>query len=306
MKSLPTLAALALVPGLIAGPGDQLPESVSKLLHKPRLGLVTLTLSDGTRRDGEILRVTDEFVTFRRTPGVCENVELSRIAGISRPSEGGVRDVAFAILSWIVLSPLILDGPPENTNPSADPIFGNWESIQGQTAGRIDINRIAFRPAIPGVTPQRSGYVTWMNVVVQKGTYRVDGGALHLTQLGSGLDDVIPVRYECDTLVAATSSRFFRLKLTGDQAHRARSPIVGLWIESLEGAWTTWQFKPDGAYQINSIALSKSGAFAKTKKGVKITFAGAASDEWDVRAKNGRLFVSSGGEVTEYKKAPPN
>jgi hypothetical protein len=305
MKLLCALLALVLIPSLIAGPDNQLPESVSKLLHKPQLGPASLALSDGTRSEGATLRVTDEFVTFRRTPQVCENVELSRITGITRPSEDGVRDVTHTILWWIVLSPLwLLYSGPENTHPPLDPILGSWESVKAQTTGRTDIDRIAFRPAIPDATPQDSGYVTRMNVVIQKGTYRVDGGALHLTQLGRGLDDVIPLRHKCDTLVAATSNRVFRLKLTGDQPRRASPPIVGVWIESLQGAWTTWQFKSDGAYQINSTELSKGGAFAKTKKGIKITFPGAPSEQWDVRRKSGHLFISIGGNVTEYQKRP--
>ena len=96
MRSFHALIVLALVPSLIART-----ESVSELLHNPATGQAALTFSDGTRSEGMIVRVTDQFVTFRRTPQSCENVALSSIAGIDWPSGGG--SVRYAILFMLLL-----------------------------------------------------------------------------------------------------------------------------------------------------------------------------------------------------------
>lgn len=59
MRSLQGLVVVALVPSLIART-----ESVSELLHSPKIGEAKLTLSDGTLREGSIIRVTNQFVTI--------------------------------------------------------------------------------------------------------------------------------------------------------------------------------------------------------------------------------------------------
>jgi hypothetical protein len=301
MRPLQTIVVLALVPSLIART-----ESVSELLHNPQNGQASLRFADGTRSEGMVIRVTDQFVTFQPAPfmpGACENIELSRIAGIDWPSgSGGFRNAVFSLL-WL-LAPLapILGGASEGTATPSNPMLGNWESVRTQTPGRIDIDGLEFRPVMPGAGFRYSGFVTRMSVVIQRGTYRVDGGTLHLNQLGGGLDDIVPVGFECDALIAVTSTRAYKLKSTGDQPRRASPPIVGRWVESSEGSQTDWDYKPDGTYEQKSVDSSKTGIFAKTKKGVKVTFGSGATEDWEVHVNRGHLFISIGGNVTEYKK----
>lgn len=56
---------LLLIPSLLAGPWDQYPKSVRKLLEKPWAGPARLTLRDGTSEEGQILRVTNQYLAFR-------------------------------------------------------------------------------------------------------------------------------------------------------------------------------------------------------------------------------------------------
>lgn len=85
--------------------------------------------------------------------------------------------------------------------------MGTWESVKAQAAGRIDTDDLEFRPVNPGMISQDSGYVTRWSVVSEKGTYRVDSGTLHLSQLGSGIEDVIPVSFDCDAYRGQFHSR---------------------------------------------------------------------------------------------------
>jgi hypothetical protein len=299
------LIVLALMPGLIAAPAGQLPESVSKLLHKPRLGPASLTLSDGTRSDGAIVRVTDQFVTFEPTPfapGACVNIELSRIAKINwREKPTPVHDAILDALMVITLAPAILDGGLAKTDPK-DPMLGSWESPEGPISGRIRTNRVEFTRN--GSAPENTGYVEQMDILVQEGKYRVDGGTLHLSQVGNAPEAVVDIRFECDVLVASNSTRVRRLRSTGIPLHGASAPIVGGWNESSEGERTTWQFRPDGGFTITSIDRRRHGQFAITNNRMKVAFGAAGSEEWDVRRKSGRLFISIGGNVTEYQKGP--
>jgi hypothetical protein len=309
MRSLHTLVVLALVPSLIART-----ESVSELLHTPERGQASLTFSDGTRSEGTILRVTDQFVTFQLARGVCENVELSRIAGIEWSPEkqsvsdtiDGVSTLLFAVPFVVAfLIPSSLYAVAHRVSHPTDPIWGNWESIQDQIPRRTEIDRIQFMPNNRNATTQDPGYVRRMKVVIEEGTYQADTGSLYITQLGKGLDGLIPFRFKCDVLVAAASARVHKLKPSGVQPHTASPPVVGEWIELWDGVPTTWEFKPDGVLQIKRIERSDNGRFTKSKKSVKATFPGLASEEWDVRVESGRLFVSSGGKLTEYQKGPP-
>jgi len=314
MKLLRALVALALIPDLIAGSDGKRPTSVSQLLLDPWNGQATLTFSDGTRREGAILRVTDQFVTFRRSPQVCEDIELSRIVGIQWSSGkqsasdtiGGVFTLLFAVPLVPFAVPWALYAAVYRASHPTDPIWGDWESIHHQTPGRTEIDRIQFEPNNRNATTQDPGDIRRTNVVIEEGTYRVDGETLHVTQLTGGLEGDMPFHFECDALVAAASTRVHRLTPSKVQPHTAYAPVVGEWIEHWVGVPTTWEFKPDGVLHIKRIERPENGRFVRTKKSVKVTFPGTAGEEWDVRVKSGRLFISNGGKVTEYKKAPAN
>jgi len=81
------ILCLIISPVLIAQDSD-LSDAARQLLLQPRQGQAELTLSDGRKKSGSILRVLSQSVVFSPNSKslACEDLALSEIAGINWPT----------------------------------------------------------------------------------------------------------------------------------------------------------------------------------------------------------------------------
>jgi hypothetical protein len=296
------LVVLILVPMLLAGQTDQLPESVRALLRKPRGGGARLTFRDGTQSDGMILRVTDQFVSFtegsppNRLNQHCEDIDLALIANVAAlhsPDDESAWPylvVATPLLApFVILTPFamisesIRDAHAHRGLPS-----GSWESVSADAAGHT--RHVEFHDV----------YIAMPDQVVKQGRYHLDGDELHF-DYDKGAEESVPVRFECDTLVADRPDG--RLYLSTPQWEgRAYSPIVGHWWMRNRGTRVNWDLRPDGTFRIQNIENDNWARMEPIEGGIKVSWSG---EEWKIRHAHNHLLVTKDGVELEYKHAPP-
>jgi hypothetical protein len=182
-----------LMPLLAGGQTNQaqLSEAAKKLLHKPRTGDARLTWPDGRTKDGQIIRVTDQFVTFEAKNRLsCEHVELSAIAEVrwlGKPGQDIGPQIEMALL-WAYMTPFALGytiaDPFRRISPPLRPPNGTWESTGD--GGR---NTLEFK----GLTVQ------WRTTIISHGRYSVLQDRLHLMPDGAQ-DAVLPFHVQCRQL----------------------------------------------------------------------------------------------------------
>jgi hypothetical protein len=227
--------------------------------------------------------------------GSCENIDAARIAKVHLTPD---RDymVFYAILAFplYLIYPLrggaLMDGLGLVFLPR-QPMLGEWESATGE------------EEVVLADDAYRSRYVERRKVVNKSGRYRVEGAMLHVTYGGGGAMEVIPIRFDCDKLIAGDTAS---TKLAAIQQPRpATDPIVGQWQESHLLGSTTWDFKPDGAFHMRTESRVV-GKFAKTKQGLQVDWMdGSPVELWEVRVKNDHLFITVGGSTVEYRRWRP-
>jgi hypothetical protein len=273
-----------------------LPDSVAKFLQKPRSGQASITLGGGTKTEGFIQRVTDEFIALQLRSGVCENVPVADIAEINIVRKGRVRDAILDTLMIITLSPEFLDYGLAKTD-SKDPLFGNWESSGPGANGKTIVHRIEFTQY--GSVLQGSGNITRRDLTIETGTYTVNPGVLYLS-FASGINEAVSLRFECDAILADKSTRIHRLLLRSPKVHRAAAPIVGEWVEN--GSENTWDFEANGGFTLTTTERHQSGSFFDTKAAIKVAVPGTMPEDWQYHFKGSHLIVANAGTSTEYKR----
>jgi hypothetical protein len=283
------LVALLLLPPLIAGPPDQLPDSVRTLLRKPRLAAARMTFRDGTHAAGRITRVTDQFVSFSSQSPVsgryenCSNIKLDRITALKwLPSESGTDFFDYLIFFpvWYLIFgiPGIVEMLSHRGLPS-----GAWESVSVDANGRI--NRLEFDDRA----------VRSQDVLVKQGHYHLEDDRLHF-MYESEPDQVAAVHFECDMMVVDWPDG--PVKLGSPQMHHAYPPVVGRWGTR----WQEWDLRPDGSLRMEKVEDGPKGTMQRVKGGIKVSW---SPDPWHIRREHGRLFITKNGSTIEYKQSSP-
>jgi hypothetical protein len=256
-----------------------LSDAARDLVRKPKPGYAQLTLVDGRKEEGRILRVTDDFVSFRGR-GRCEDIELAKIAKIRRLRTPGqppadVEDyigeaimlgmlVPFASVSWAMEK---LKSPP------------SWES-GGGVGGRLKFNGLVVK-----------GDVT----LVKHGLYSVATDGLHLA-FDNAPEKVIPYVRACEALVL--DNPVGRLDLTEPPKH-VSAPIVGRW----GNRFYSLNLKPDSRFEERKEEV-RSGTFERTASGLRIRWTDAdgwGGREWTGRIEHRRVVVRIGPVVARFQ-----
>ncbi len=105
-RLLPILAASALIAFVVSTGQTATLLDLSKIpLNRP----VRVTLTDGTFQDGMVSRVTTEFLNLSQKPGLCEDVDVSRVASVSTIKKSGLpQHDKFSPATIVVLVPIAL------------------------------------------------------------------------------------------------------------------------------------------------------------------------------------------------------
>jgi hypothetical protein len=253
-------------------------------LRKVKLGNAELTLTDGRREIGRILRVTDQFVSFQ-WGGACEDIAPSNIVKVHQLRTPGEHhtdvgdDVGEAIMLSVLVPIASLSWAAEKLkSPPVSPLRGRWQS-SGSVDGRLD-----FRGSIV------EGNLT----TVRQGRYSVAPDGLHLT-LDHAPEMLIPFHLECTHLVL--DNPFGLLELQGS-SKRVSAPIVGEW----RGGFYTLNFKPDGRVE-ERMSEVRHGALERNGIGVKIHWHdsdGFGGQEWNGQIEHSHIVFHIGSVVAKF------
>jgi hypothetical protein len=291
-------ALLCLASSLLAQPEmSALTPSVRALLRKPRLGRARLTKNDGTVLDGEVVRVTNEFLAFR-SGGSCQDIEL---AGIRDVKEHGTKKKEVAkTIAYIIWSPVLLPFLLEDLdtwNERHGPMFGVWESIHPLPDGRTSmlwIQQVILRRIVS----------------IERGRYQVQGNQILLkfdpSAGRASADETVPIRFQCADIVIEN-----RVLSPGPRAFRqANAPIAGRWNSSLTtNDSLTWDFRPDGTFQRETFTESQyeDGLIQRREEGkihvqFRINQAPDHEEDWETRTHSDHLWITHDGHTEEYKR----
>jgi hypothetical protein len=267
---------------LSAGSWDQYPESVRNLLEKPWGGPARLTFQNGTHKEGQILRVTDQYVTFTEgNPllggGPCTQIELPRLAGakylgISETGEDTFVGIVFAPL-WIPARIFSWVHP--------NPIEGLWQSAVSQGDG---ISVVEFRGDLVDIE----------SASVSEGRYRFDRGMLHLSP-SSGTDQTISATMSCGDVLSVGPLRLQSYRSHGAHDHEY-APIVGYWASNYLPPRTAWDLREDGTFRKEVITAPVTMKFKRSYDRIKLD----SGEEWTFHRNEARLSIIKAGVTTEY------
>jgi hypothetical protein len=130
-----------------------------------------------------------------------------------------------------------------------------------------------------------SHYVERREVVNKSGRYRVEGAVLYLTYEGNGATEAIPIRFDCEKLIAGDTASPKLAATPIDQLRPAADPIVSQWQTTHPLGATTWDFKPDSAFYLRTESRIV-GKFAKTRQGLQVDWmSGSAVELWELRCR---------------------
>lgn len=221
---------------------------------------------------------------------------------------------------WWALTPLwllaALDQRPDHLDAN-DSLSGEWESIDPSSGGYV--TRVQFGTGILRRV-----------VSIQRGRYEIAGQKILLeTEAAPGdapIQETVPFRFECAGLVLEDSPEPRMLWPTPAMFKRAESPMVGRWNNTLtklqpQGNRTgssqlvvkttfdslTWEFRPDGTFLRETFTDrgSEGGIFQKQGSSIHIQFRYNSEpdhdEDWQIRTKARRLWITSGGKTLEYK-----
>lgn len=281
--------SLSLIVGQDSG-GSALSASVTKLLRKPRVGIVILTRRDGQLQGGRIVRVTDRFVAFQpdvRLSG-CRNLQLSEIDSIKwlrAPGTGHVLKDApeMALFTVFVAAVTIADAvayPFERLSPPLKPLSDSWVARDSSLEFRGD-----------GVKYQR--------MTRKRGHWSVEANRLHLVVEGEP-ETVVPFHFDCGAVVLDNHAAVFR---DFSQPSPAREPIIGDW--DLRGE--RLNIRPDGTFSEEDTE-TREGTFTNTTSSVTIQWkdsTGPGGAQWVAPIRHHHIVISVGGVTTEYHYVPP-
>jgi hypothetical protein len=296
------LAGLA-IPALLAGQekdagsNSTVPESVRKLLQNPRLGVAKLTWKDGRSQEGQVVRVTNQFIAFStiRKPKVCEIVALSEIAEVQplkKPGEAGAGSyVAMAVLFGVIFAPFaaadVISNPFKRMSPPKKPLRGLWEN---RGSRRIPQSSLEFI----GDTIQ------YRSRASRRGRWSVENGKLHL-MLDGEIERISLFHFQCGELVLDNSREVFR---EWSNRSRATAPILGDW----HGVNVWLNLKGDGTLVEEKFSVRR-GTFENTSSSVRMHWTdslGPGGPEWTADIKHRRIVVSINGVATKYHYVPPS
>lgn len=267
---------------LNAGSWDQYPESVRNLLEKPWGGPAQLTFQNRTRKEGQVLRVTDQYVTFTEGNallggGPCTQIELSRLAGakytgISDTGEDTFLGIVFAPL-WIPAQIFFWVHP--------NPIEGLWQSAvsQGDSMSVLEF---------------RGDLVDIESASVSEGRYRFDRGMLYLSP-SLGTDQAISVTMSCGDVLSVGPLRLQSYRSHRDRDH-AYAPIVGYWASNYLPPRTAWDLREDGTFRKEVITAPVTMKFKRSYDRIRLD----SGEEWTFRRNRTHLSITKGGVTTEY------
>jgi hypothetical protein len=257
--------------------------------RKMKLGNAELTLVDGRTQEGQILRVTDQFVSLQRS-GACEDIELSKIAAVRRLRTPGSPhyDVGDYIGEAIMLGMLVPIASvywvaDKLKSPPVRPLHGTWES-GGSVEGRLEFQGLAV-----------SGNLT----IMRHGHYSVARDGLHLV-FDHALEKVVPFQVHCMQLALDGPEGW--LELRGSSKHAA-APIVGEW----RGRFYTLNLKRDGRVEERKEEI-RNGTFERTATGVRIHWTdteGFGGREWNGQIAHRHIVFRLGSGVTKFSYVLP-
>jgi hypothetical protein len=285
------LLHVLLIPVLAAAQADppQLSEAARKLLRKPRSGNARLTFSDGKKVDGQVLWVTDQFVTFQtRTRLSCEDVEWSRVADVrwlGTPIREAVTLPVAYIWVGIFTGPFYIGNIIANVfrriSPPLRPPGGRWESVGDGGKSSLDF---------------KGSTVHSRATIITHGRYSVAGDRLRMMPDGKP-DSVVPFHIICRHLtlesVAGSFSYFGAVA-----PHHVAAPIVAEW----NGPNSNLTFEPDGSFKEQKGEI-RDGTFVRTATGVNIHW--SDGQDWSAQIEHRHIVIRAGGVVTEYRYVPP-
>jgi hypothetical protein len=291
------LGRFILLPAMLLGQNSQLSDAAQKLLNKPRLGRAQLTWADGRTQRGRIVRVTDQFIAFETNirPPVCENVELSKVAGVQwlrTPGEGSAGSRAAGIVFvGAILAPFYVGhaaaDPFKRISPPMRPLSGSWER-NGPSRGGLK-SSLVFR----------GNTVQYRAITGKRGRWSVERGLLRLTFDGEP-DWVTSFHFDCGELILDNPTSKFR---EVSDRHRATPPIVGDW----QGSEYTLNLKSDGSVTKQKAEV-RNGTFENNATSVKMHWTdstGLGGADWIAQIKHRHIWVSVAGVFMEYHYVPP-
>lgn len=340
MKLLHIAVSILLIPTLIAGE-PQLSHDAKALLKKPRLGHPDITWRDGTRKNVDILRVTDSFIAVRQiNPGTCRNVDLSRIAKIDwDPSGGGIGDLGgsyvFGVLGAVISIPALLvlipmaiaDGDIKGWDvltsllliPAA-PFYFLWYPI-GETKDAIASHRASHDAKLGSWESSSSHPLERIELTnagpnlfqieeqlstIRPGSYHFKDGKLYLRYDDDKDREIASSgRFECDNFVSDDPKAFPTLHALRSGG-RAKSPIVGRWAAWYAGPGSgMWEFYPDGTFRAEKTLQSRTGSFKKGQDTAKIVLNAQQNEDWKLGMANGNLLITRAGQTTVFERRTP-
>lgn len=277
---------------MIAGPPGQLPDSVRELLRNPREQAARITFLDGTQADGAILRVTDQYVSFREASiqpqPPCDNIDLARIKSVKHLPDSDETWKVFAVIFSPVLAAGVAGVAIHDAVAYRGLPPGSWESVSADPSGRI--NRLEIE----------DGYLWNYDVVRKQGRYLVQGSQLHFIY-DTEPEQVTSFHFECETMIADRPAGPLRFRVS-KMEDRAQPPIVGLWSTPPAGDRVMWDLRPDRTFRSEKIDHRQSGSMQRVKDGFKVAVSG---DQWQSRRERDRLFITKNGQTVEYKRSSP-
>lgn len=274
--------AMILLPAMLLGQNGHLSDAAQKLLDKPRLGDAQLTLTDGRKPKGRIVRVTDQYVVLD-----CDDIPLSKVVSVQwiHTFQGArIATEQVLYLSWLApfYAFVAVKYSFQRRFPPLKPLSGSWEH-DGTAESRLRFG---------------GNVVYYETTISRKGRWSVERDRLRLTYDG-GLESVIPFRFDCAELILDRPVRTF-----ADQSkHKhAAPPIVGDWHEANSGL----SIQPDGGFEERTWKV-RMGTFERSETGVNMHWTdldGPGGAEWVAQIRHRRIVVRIGGVITDFRYVP--
>jgi hypothetical protein len=294
---LKKIALLPLVAGVLLAQSAGLSDAAQKLLEHPRLGDAKFTLTDGRKPTGQVVRVTDQFISLATNlkPRTCEQIEVSQIASVewyqAKIHSGRGRTAMEAAYLGPILAPFYVGNaiskPFKRISPPLKPLRGTWES-EGAPGGPST--------AVLEFSGKR---VEYRSVIVKQGRWSIEQNRLHL-QFPGEPEAVTSFRFDCAKLVLENPDR--QLVDRRDR-RRVAAPAVGNW----QGKNYALDLKSDGT-AIERETYVRTGSFENRETDVTFHWSestGPGGAEWVGQIKHRHLWVGVTGVPDKFHYVPP-
>jgi hypothetical protein len=227
MKIVAAFTVLALISISVGGASDPLSPAARDLLQKPRIGPAIFTLRDRTTVQGNVVRVTNQYVVFQQ----CRNVDVAKIARIKYlPPNGDYLNPAETAALYTLLAPYLVGRTIRSTFADRK-LIGIWQSLLPPTGG-----------AGTWVEFHEPNFVDRNLIHVRRGSYRLEGETLKLTYNDNLAEETVSISFNCNQMTLNLPGPL-TLTWYDNPSNVAAAPIVGHWLTGIRTGY--WQFKAD-------------------------------------------------------------